>query len=405
MQTITNRVALALTVLTGAGTATAQDLNVKWDNAIKIQSQDKQFDFKIGGRIHHDWAFISNDAALGLPATDGAEMRRARLYLQGTIWGNVEMKAQYDFEDGMADFKDVYVGLKGLPGGNGKLRIGQYKEPAGLEELTSSNNITFMERSVANSLTPSRQTGISYRGAYGEKKAENLTYQVGVFRNTDAFGDADASNAYNISARVTGLPMQNKEKKQFVHAGASLSLREFDTGGVRVRNNREIHLGNRLLDTGTIADAEDGFTYGVEAAYVQGPLSFQGEWLSASIDSPSTMDPTLNGWYVMAAYTITGESRSYKTYDGVFGSVKPATNYGKDGNGAFEVAARYSMADYTDVPGLSTNGEVTSITVGANWYLNPNARVMGNYVISERDGTGAGTGEESAVQFRFQVNF
>ena len=138
MRSVTRTTSLAITGVILASGLAAQDLTVKWDKGLKIQSKDKSMDFRLGGRIHNDWAFISNDASSGFDGADGAEFRRARLYIQATLWGNVEMKTQYDFADGEADFKDVYMGLTGLPG-NGKLRIGQYKEPHSLEQLASSS--------------------------------------------------------------------------------------------------------------------------------------------------------------------------------------------------------------------------------------------------------------------------
>jgi len=377
----------------------AQDLTVKWDKALKLQSSDKSMDFRLGGRIHNDWAFISADEASGWDGADGAEFRRARLYIQGTLWSNVEMKAQYDFEDGAADFKDVYMGLKGLPG-NGKLRVGQHKEPHSLEQLASSNNITLMERSVMDGLVAGRRTGISYRGARGEKKSETMTYQIGVFRPSDAFGDSDANNTYNLAARLSGAPIFEKGER-LLHLGVSASLREYEAGASYTAN-REIHLGDRLLSA-ALADADQASTYGLEVAWAQGPFSAQAEFSSVNIDSASGQDPSLTGHYVQLAYTLTGEMRSYKNYDGVFGGVTPSANYASgDGGGAWELALRYSGADFS-LPGAPA--ELTSTTAGVNWYLNPNARVMANYVLSEVDGTGAGTGEQSAFQLRFQVNF
>jgi len=395
----------SLAIFVGVALATglaAQDLKVRWDKGLKIQSSDKSMDFRIGGRIHNDWAFISNDASSGFDGADGAEFRRARLYIQARLWGNIEMKTQYDFEDGVADFKDVYMGLTGLPG-NGKLRVGQHKEPHSLEQLASSNNITLMERSAMDGLVAGRQTGISYRGASGDKKSETLTYQIGVFRPSNGFGDSDANNSYNLAARLTGTPVARKGE-QLLHLGVSASLREYEDGTSHTAN-REIHLGNRLVSA-AFADADQASTYGLEAAWVQGPFSAQAEYSSVNIDSVSGQDPSLTGHYVQLAYTLTGEMRNYKNYDGVFGSITPSENYSGGSGGAWELALRYSGADFSDgaAPG-ATGNELTSTAVGVNWYLNPNARVMANYVVSDVDGSGAGSGEESSFQFRFQVNF
>ena len=103
-----------------------------------LAAQDIQTRF--GGRIQNDWAwFIQNDAseaAIG-DVLDGTEFRRARFYASGTVYNDVEFKVQYDFAGGDADFKDVWIGLKGIPG-VASLRFGHQKEPFSLDELTSN---------------------------------------------------------------------------------------------------------------------------------------------------------------------------------------------------------------------------------------------------------------------------
>ena len=130
-----------------------------WKDGLRLDSNDGSFKLKIGGRIQYDTIFIdeSDDLEdnLGTNIEDDSEFRRARLYISGKIYDNVEFKAHYDFAGGDADFKDVYMGLLGVPV-VGNIRIGHFKEPFGLEELTSSKYITFMERSLANTFAPSR---------------------------------------------------------------------------------------------------------------------------------------------------------------------------------------------------------------------------------------------------------
>ena len=46
-------------------------------------------------------------------------------------------------------------------------------------------------------------------------------------------------------------------------------------------------------------------------------------------------------------------------------------------------------------------GELANITVGLNWYLNPNVRIMFNYVHADIEDSG----EADIFQTRFQVDF
>ncbi len=105
----------------------------------------------------------------------------------------------------------------------------------------------------------------------------------------------------------------------------------------------------------------------------------------------------------MASYFLTGEHRKYKESSGAFSRVKPKSNFldGKGGLGAWEVAARYSEIDLNDPDAGILGGEVRDFTVGVNWHLNPNARVMLNYVMSELHHVG----DADIVAMRFQVDF
>ena len=109
----------------------------KWKNGFQLNSPDGQFKLKFGGRINLDFSFADTDAAVeGLlgPIEDGNEFRRARLVFSGTIYNNVEFKAEYDFAGGSADFTDIYLGLRETPVGN--IRIGHFFEPFSIEQHT-----------------------------------------------------------------------------------------------------------------------------------------------------------------------------------------------------------------------------------------------------------------------------
>ena len=117
-------------------------------------------------------------------------------------------------------------------------------------------------------------------------------------------------------------------------------------------------------------------------------------------------DPTFTGWYVFGSWFITGESRSYSQSSATFGRVKPKNNFsiGKPGWGALELAARYSTVDLTeeDVNG----GEQYNITGGLNWHLNPNTRIMFNYIYADlEDRAGVDDDDINIFQARFQVDF
>jgi len=356
---------------------------------------DEAIEFKTGGRIMNDWAWFDADptleAAVG-PFDDGTEFRRARLYVAGTIHDNVGFKAQYDFAGGDADFKDVWASYKDFP--LAPVKIGHFKEPFSLEELTSSKYITFMERALpVEAFAPSRNTGIGFGSS---ELDDQLTWSVGVFRDTDDFGGGEDSD-YNFTARVTGVPWAEEDQERMLHIGGSISYKNTDM--VQYRSRPEAHLAPRVVDTKEFA-ADNVVLCGLESALLLGPVSLQGEYMLAQVDADIGSDPDFSGYYGAVSWFLTGETRAYKASKGVFSRVSPAANAGADGgSGAWELAARYSSLDLSD--GAIAAGEVDDVTLAVNWYVNPHARVMFNYVNSDTDGVG----EVDVFETRFQVDF
>ena len=99
----------------------------------------------------------------------------------------------------------------------------------------------------------------------------------------------------------------------------------------------------------------------------------------------NTCDLEMDGFYVQAAYTLTGETRGYKSGLGAFAAIKP-----KDEGGAWEVVARYEDAE-VDIPGRSLSADLERMVLGVNWYVNKNVKFMLNYVDSEMEGCSGGT--------------
>jgi len=382
---------------------------VYWKDGLRMDTADKSFRLKVGGRIMNDFAFFDESSGIenGIigKTDDGAEFRRARLYVAGEIYDRVIFKAQYDFEDGDASFKDVYMGLKKLPF-LGTFKVGHFKEPFSLEELTSSKYITFMERSLPNAFAPGRNTGF---GFFNSLLDERMTLASGIFLEADDFGESDGDNWF-WSARTTGLPLFNGPDC-LLHLGASLRVGDPNDNEASFDSRPEAHLANDYADTGydpllaggPIPANDTAVTWGAEAAGVWGPFSMQGEYIGTHLDTAGgTGDPNFRGWYLFGSWFITGEHRTYKPSDGTFSRVKPASNFLQDkGTGALELALRFSQLDLAD-SGIN-GGELDDWTVGMNWYLNPNVRTMFNYVHGNPRQLSAG--DADIFQMRFQIDF
>ena len=379
------------------------DFRAFWKDGLNFETPNKDFHLKVNGRIMQDWAWVDADpdveAGTG-PFMNATEFRRLRVEMTGSIYKNIYYANVLDFSGATHAFKDQYIGISDLPY-VGRFQVGYFKEPFSLEEQTSSKYITFMERSLVNTFSPAHNSGFMIANSAMEGRA---TWALGTFSDTSGVGMGEIAN--NWAARVTGTPWVDKESNSLVHVGLSYSMRHPQSESARLRARPEIHVGPRVVDTGAFS-VEDSSLLGLEAAYVRGPFSLQGEWARYEADhNPAAgpgEDPTFGGWSLSASYWLTGESRPYKK--GSFGRVKPKNRFdGDGGSGAWEVALRYSSIDLDD--GAITGGKAKDVTLGVNWHLNPSTRIMLNYVMSDvSDGLGGADGDVDTFMIRFQIDF
>ena len=133
---------------------TKNNSNVSIDTKGKftVVSDDGDFKFRVGGRIQMDAATYAEDE---LRHNDGTEIRRARLFAQGTLWQYWNYRLQYDFSgSGINGLQDAYIDYAGLKPVS--IRLGHFKEPFSLQGMTSSKYLPFMERSLIIAFTQGR---------------------------------------------------------------------------------------------------------------------------------------------------------------------------------------------------------------------------------------------------------
>jgi phosphate-selective porin OprO/OprP len=376
-----------------------------WKNGIRMDSADGAFKMRIGGRIQNDWAWFQDNGGVEdrteKQVEAGTEFRRARLQVGGSIYNNVEFMAEYDFAGGTAKEREVWIGLR--PCGGGILQVGSMKEPFGLEEQTSDLFITFLERSAGSeAFAPSFNTGAMWSDTAAD---DRMTYAVGVFRDANDAGD-DTGNArsgeYNETARVTGRPWIGGSADEWIHLGLGVSRRTPSSEMAQFRAHPEMHLAPVVADTGAI-DAGRVMEYEGEAAFSMGQLWGSAEYYLTNVDAAHGSDPSFHAWAVQAGWFLTGESRPYNAKKGVFDRIVPKSNFacdGKaDGMGAWELAARFDNLDLND--GGVSGGDVKTLSLGVNWYLNPNTKVQLDWVHAAIQDVGT----LIALQMRFQVDF
>jgi phosphate-selective porin OprO/OprP len=400
---------------TDAGlTRSPYSLQAFWDKGLRLESENGNFKLKLGGRMFNDWGWLTEDKdvleSIG-DQIDGTIFRTVRLYLSGEIYENIGFKVAYDFGSGggRPSFTDVYMELKKIPV-LGNFRVGHFKEPFSLEELTSSRFVTFMERSLNNAFAPKRNTGFML---YNNLLDKRMTWAAGVFRNADVFGDSQGDRSteggYSFSGRITGLPYYEDKGTKLIHTGFSYAYKNAFENEFSFDSHPEIRLADDFVDTGSFK-ADLANLINPELAIVYGPFSLQTEYTFADINRKrsTTGSNVFTGFYVYGSYFLTGEHRKYETKKGAFGRVIPNKNfYWGKGMGAIELTARYSELDLSDRD--IDGGRLQDLTLGINWYLNPNTRVMLNYVRANVDRLVSSVRLDDAnadlLSMRFQIDF
>jgi phosphate-selective porin OprO and OprP len=337
-------------------------------------------------------------AAIG-DLQNGYGFRRVRLGAQGNISDSVSWVSEVELAGGNVRLRDVFVGLDMFPSVR-QIRVGHFREPYSLEGMTSTNFISFLERSPQNALSPARNWGVC---GFWWPDDERLLFTAGAFRdgtgsNGQSVGDG---NNWAYTARLTGLPIYEPKGDIFrlVHVGGAFSQRVPPNGVInftpRTASNLltvEDNPGSPFLPSVDI-QTNSSQLYNLQAANVFGPLSFQGEWSAVTVQQRNAGSIFVHGIYVYGSYFLTGEHRGYNRTRGSFDQVevlRPLIRNRDDprgGFGAVELLARFSYTDFTspnlplDVNGKPSQSSLYEMTLGANWYLNSFTRVMMNYTL------------------------
>lgn len=344
---------------------------------------------QLRGTIQVDYAIYDEDAT---PLNDAIRVRRARLGATGRLDDNWSYLSEVDLAENAVDYKDMWL-RRGSVGG-GALTIGQLKVPFSMDELTSSSNMSFMERASPNIFALSRRIGIHW-GTSGS----DHTFAVMGFGQAIGGGDG-GDEGLGIGARATYVPFRTDGG--LFHVGAALVNYEpahSNNPSIQFQQRPESRPdGSRLVNTGAITNADSAFAWGVEGAWQHGPLVLQGEYMSTRVKRDTVPNASFDGWYVQAGYFLTGDRRSYS--GGVFGGPSIANAE----RGAWELAVRYSNLDLNDAGAGIAGGEMKNLGLGVNWYPRSNVRFMLNFINVDSELAGVDN-DPSIIQVRAQIGF
>lgn len=373
-------------LIAAAAPATAENWDIGLEDGVRYRSTDGRFGLSVGGRLHYDGADFRSDKT---PLHDDWSARRLRLSVAVDLFSDWRLGAQYDFLDEERPFEFLWLSYRGFD--SAQLIAGQITEPFGLEQMTNSNSLGFLERALPNALAPGTHVGLAARTRGARWQAA-----AGLFSQTRLQDDdpVDASEGLAVTGRFSIAPIARRGR--VVHLGISSSLRAADEDRrTRFRARPESRLADvYLIDTGRIRQVDYTAITGLEAAWAWRSWLLQGEFIEARVHRNGRPTEVFDGGYLHAGFLLTGERRRYLR-SGVFGSIKP-----KRAHGAWELVVRSS---YLDLNGQRIfGGREDNLSWGLNWYAHHNLRLMFNYIQVNTD-VHAGDDDPDILQMRLQV--
>jgi phosphate-selective porin OprO and OprP len=360
-----------------------------WDNGFYMRSADGAYQLRITGQIQTDLRdFLRHD-----DVTDISEflVRRARLGIEATVYKYFEFRLLPDFGQGKTTIQDAYLNIHYID--EFQIAAGKLKEPVSYEELIQDRFVPTVERSIIDQLTPGRDVGVLL---HGENLLGNkLDYAVGVF-NGSINGDQDTNGNKDIAWRLAVRPLNFESLPESVH------LLQIGISGSTGIEDEPINPAV-LKTSATVPYFQfnstvraDGLRnrWTPELSYFYHGLGFATQYYREDQDmiptfsAKTAVNVPFEGYYFMATYLVTGESRT--TYSApvvplrAFDPMHPLSN-----PGAWELVGQFSQLDVGSVvfaPGAARLAdptknarEASELTLGFNWYLNAWVRMQFNW--------------------------
>jgi len=422
------------------------------DGAFTLESASGRNSIQLTGRMHLDYrdSDIDGSGDLGggrvddrdtASLADQFELRRARLGVKGKFANDFKYEIVGNLP-GTATIDIAYLDFAKYE--QGQIRVGKFKQPFGLEQLISSNNITMLERSYVDQTVPGKKLGVQVMGS----PIKGITYAGSVFQNNDTELNIGPDGKSSLAGRATlnfAEIMGNKE--MVMHVGLSGlesnyavgtssssqtsstasvngtqrgSISSFRSAGRGLSNIFRGQVSGEVCTVGwTVGNCPSEYSasvkqraIGLEGIFTTGPFKLMGEYSNGDFkgtQGANVVSYDTKTYYLEAGYFITGEKYADSYKGGVFSSFKPKNEFDLDkGNlGAIELAFRAEGFDVDDakVSGGRLQGNLSQYTVGKTnefsadgatsgaktytagirWILNPNLVLKANYAQTNLD--------------------
>jgi len=363
-------------------------LNVVWRDGKTRMTIGSNFYLEMSNRIQVRYTHEFPDDTIKLAGTETAgdskgsfRIRRAKLKFEGWFykpWLTYEVQtnwpglsstnlAQY-LEDANINW-DVTKGKKQF-----MVKVGQYKVPFGLQELTSSGSQQLVDRAlVSNVFFRGRDTGASVWGVLGNNKLE---YRAGLFNGNGLTRSANDNDKFQYNARVSFQP--NGATPLGTYSGAHQSESDFETKAL----GKLIFVVSGSFEQNDLSFAAADLKTNIKSTLFEIDAIFKYRGFSATgmyawgdrepQETNATFDTS--GWFVQAGYFLKPEK--------------------------WEIAARYGENDPSRLVGPD---KITEIRGGLNFFYARHAlKVQADFGQVK---TGNSTGDRKLNELRIQTQF
>ena len=378
------------------------------DGILTLSSTDKRFKYWFDNRVYLDGAAYFGDNTYQGDENkigNGVNVRRMRFAMKTILWGHWGGEIDFDFAYNEVDIKDAFVRYIGK---NWQVKAGNFKEPFSMEQTTTSRYLTFIERPMVSKMDPSRHLGISYRrfgnkyflegGLFSSSVANDLMQDQNKKKGTSA--------GWSVTARAAFAPI--KKDKMVLHFGVSGSYRTpklpelgDPEDAFRFSTRAETSINRKkYIDTDFIENSKGMALYNFEVAYAVKNFKVGGEYLGATIFRDSDKVPTgeekpgVKGFFIYGAFLINNADYYYNMAEAEFSQI----DFRNNKKGSFELALRYTFIDANSFNGddpipYIAGGSGEAYTLGLNYYINYNVKVMLGYSYVNHDRWADGKGK------------
>lgn len=343
---------------------------------------NKYFSVRVAFAVFTDYTFITQDAASTAQVgrqPGKFDLRAARIGLSGQIkfkrpWSYLIAR---DFNENRKEGDRLFEGLDfhlTIPlWKEARITIGKQKEPFIYEMVGDAANLPQQER-VLSPFFVSRNIGIRYQDNYLKDK---ISFNIGVYNDWFQKDLPFHKSGTRVSARLTGLPIESKDGREFLHLGIGFRYLGADDGQLRYKGRPESNVINNYVDTGKFP-GKHANQLALESLYNQGPFSVLTEYVHAWVNSLATGNPEFNGFYITGSYVLTGENRPYDKKVGYARRIIPKSRWG-----AVELVGRFGYVDLDDT--LIKGGKMRTWYAGVNWWQSRQWKFGVGYGLADLD--------------------